>query len=598
MGTTVTILDVNGSIYDENNVTSYHIRDGNDEGKFDLNTSSGEIYINDTLDWETTTTYNIGVVATNIWYDGTTHDSEERILTINITNIIEHKPDVKVTEDENITIHENVDSDEIIAIVEPFSSATDDRSVKDGQDITKCEIVGGNDGNFTMDEVPVIVDGFPRCELKIAEDDGISPDTNDSYNITLDINITNNCTDTDNCTATKSIHIDTYPDIKTDKKLFTIGVNFTDANLTTLSDDDESDYIEALIYGTTTNKLQDYISTTTFNKFKFLAAADENDSTVNGVLVVDINNTLSGGTGSDSKIKATIQDALTLADDNLDFSIYDTNGDGNISKDELELIFLLPGDHITSDGTNILKYADSAEGLEDTNSINLDGVDIDFTNGASYAVAPANDGNATIGLIGKYLLNSFFGFKIQNTDYKYYYLDILGDGYHGADDGQVDGTMPVNISAYYLSQQGWIKPTPYHFIHDKSNIIFATSNMKASADYINNTFSVIKIPDKDDSNNYYLMENRNYNDNDNGSLSYYDNGIYYKDHKQFDGGLVIWKVTPTTINQVDISNSTDNIFRPTNSTGDLSNNSSFDFNDTGTIDSNNANQYTISIGNK
>jgi len=278
--------------------------------------------------------------------------------------------------------------------------------------------------------------------------------------------------------------------------------------------------------------------------------------------------------------------------------IYDTNGDGNISKDELELVFLLPGDHITSDGTNILKYADSAEGLADTNSINLDGVDIDFSNGASYAVAPANDGNATIGLIGKYLLNSFFGFHPQSTDYKYYYLDIMGDGYNGADDGQVDGNMPVNISAYYLSTQGWIKPTPYHFIHDKNNITFVTSNMKASADYEYNKFSVVKIPDKDDPDNYYLIENRNYNDNDNGSLSYYDNGIYNKDDKQFNGGLVIWKVTPTSIKQVDISNSSDNIFRPENSTGDLDN-SSFEFNvDTGTIDSDNDNEYTISIGEK
>jgi len=316
-GTIVTTLDVNGSIYDENNVTSYHIRSGNIDNNFDINTSSGEIDINDTLDWETTTTYNLGVVATNIWWDGSSHDSVEKTITIDITNIIEHKPDVKVTEDENITIHENIDSDEIIAIIEPSSSDINDRNATDGQRITKCEIVGGNDGNFTMAEDPVMVDGLPRCELKIAQDDGISPDTNDSYSISLDINISNDCTDTDNCTATKTINIKTYPDVIINKKLFTIGVNFTDENLTSLSDDDESDYIESLIYGDTTNKLQDYILTTTFNKFRFLAADDENDSTSNGVLVVDVNKTLSGGTGSDSKIRDTIQEALKLADDNL-----------------------------------------------------------------------------------------------------------------------------------------------------------------------------------------------------------------------------------------------------------------------------------------
>ncbi|MCK5294743.1 MAG: cadherin repeat domain-containing protein, partial [Arcobacteraceae bacterium] len=141
VGTIVNTVETNSDIYDENNVTRFSIKSGNDDNIFNINNTTGEIKIQNPLDWETTISYTLEVIASNIYFDSSEHNSSTMFFDIAITNIIEKVP--QITTLTSIDVHENIDADFTISVLETNSTQVDE------QTIDSFTIISGNDGNFS-----------------------------------------------------------------------------------------------------------------------------------------------------------------------------------------------------------------------------------------------------------------------------------------------------------------------------------------------------------------------------------------------------------------------------------------------------------------
>ncbi len=575
--TTIYQIEINGTIYDENNATSYYLVNNTDQ--FDINSSTGEITLKKLFDWESNTSYDLQFVASNIYWDGSEHNSSIESVHIDIKNIIEKPPAIILPS--TLKVHENISNNILLGVIKADSLASVDEN-----NITSITISNGNDGNFTLGNLQKSAySNLYYTELSTSDNTNLDYESNNSY--TLEINATNSYGST-----IQDLNISIIDDVDTDLPLVIIAMQFTDINITEEVADTKN---KVFLSGNTDHSINKYLINISKNKFQYIKASEtyEDVGTKNdGYIKVDIND--SHPKNDVDKLKEYIEDALTLADDDINISTYDTNNNGILDANELQILFIVAGGEITygDDNQSIKATVDK---FDSTDIITMD--DINLTVGAgNFAVAgeQQNDHFATIGLIAKQLLNTTFNFPFSSgDDIKYNYFDIMGEGYNGADANETNGSRPVYSSCYNTASQGWISQ---YKIYDKEiygldhNITFNSVNIQ------NGYYDCMRI-DTSDNNIYYLIENRNSNTDDNDI--FYDNGLYNLNGSTFNGGLVIWKIdtstTPPKINMVDVDNSSDNVFRPANSNNDISI-SDFNFVDPpNTIDSDEAKK-TYNIG--
>jgi hypothetical protein len=536
-------VELNASgLYDEKNVTSFSIVSGNAENKFDINNSTGDIYIKYSLDWETTKEYTLEYKATNTWYDGTLHDSATKTITIDVGNVAEKVPSIYVPA--SIDIHENIDDGHILTYLETNSTEADEQIVNN---ITFSATP--NDGNFDIQNNDY---NSTIKNLIVANGNTIDyEDTNTTY--TLEINATN-----DFGTKTYSTQVNIIDDVESDIPLLVIMVSFNDINFTAKVSE-----LKDLI----TEDLYDYFDRVSYKKFNFTEAretygddaGESGDVGVanDGIVAVKINENYPFDGG---QLKNRTKSALTKVstDGEVDFSIFDQpprgNNDGNISKEELQILVL-----IAEDDNKSLDDEDLGTYSFDSN-LTLNGVNVASVSDGTAVVIGEVDNNSTvtIGLIAKLLSEELFGFNVGNTDYKYEKLGLMGEGYQGAEENQTIGSMPVHPSIFNKMKQGWETPVLLRKgVYDQPPLKFY--NTHDLRDY--NTY---RIDNPSDVNEYYLIENRNYTtiveeENSNN----YDNG-FQELYEDFQGGLVIWKINTVNRPYVDYIkiNTTDHFFRP------------------------------------
>jgi M6 family metalloprotease-like protein len=117
--------------------------------------------------------------------------------------------------------------------------------------------------------------------------------------------------------------------------LVVIGVSFTDYTI-----QDSDDNWNQKIFGSDNGNLNHYFNEISYGEFTLLEA-DETYGTLNdGIVMVTLPYNHPGNTGMD---RTEIVDAIALADPFIDFSAYDINGNGAISRNELQIIYVIAG---------------------------------------------------------------------------------------------------------------------------------------------------------------------------------------------------------------------------------------------------------------
>ena len=571
-------VDINGTNFDSNKIDGFRIISG-DDNKFIIS-NSGLLELNSSLDWETKTKYTLNIDAYNMWpWDGNTtkHYSNPITFDININNIIEKSP--KIYAPSVINVHENTDGDTILVRLDINSTEVDEQS------INSFSIVDGNDGNFTLDSTPILDYGTNKYYgyLKLSglsnKRGNLKYDSSNQNFYDLNISATNEIN-----TSYYNIRVNVLDDVDTNLDLLVILLEYADINFSTSYPD-----IENLMFtngGGTDKYLLNYFSRVSKDKFTFQAARESFDTSPasNGIVKVTLSS--NHPTTSVTQLKQDILNSIKVADDNVSFSYFDKNSDGIITKEELQILYIVAGGERSygDENQSINAITDTYDSLDD--NLTLDGVTIktNFT-----AVGELiNNKPTTIGLIARFLSEKLFGFtKDGNDKYRYDYFDIMGEGFKGHEANETLGRTPVHPSIYNKMKQGWVVPK----VLDKNETIefFNTHD--------NVNFNAIKV-NTNDPKLYYLIENRN-QANGIGDNINYDDGLFGKNEAELKGGLVIWEVNENipSINIVQITNSIDpNIFNTSNATGDLVNDY-FEFNDRGTIEDD-TKKYIIGINKK
>ena len=138
IGNTIsTITTIGGTPIDINSVTGYEITSGNGDKVFSID-NTGAVKVAKALDWESITSYTLGITATNSF-----SSSVEVSLDISITNVVDEKP--VLASPSSITVEENTTSSVVI------STITTNGLTADQNRVMTYSIIDGNSANkFTI----------------------------------------------------------------------------------------------------------------------------------------------------------------------------------------------------------------------------------------------------------------------------------------------------------------------------------------------------------------------------------------------------------------------------------------------------------------
>jgi len=286
------------------------------------------------------------------------------------------------------------------------------------------------------------------------------------------------------------------------------------------------------IFGVSNHQVNHYFQEMSHGKFA-LIPANETSGTVNdGVIKVSLRINHPGDAGMNN---IDLADAINIADTFIDFSVYDTNANSNIEKNELQIMYIVGGGE-TSYGdsplSSIWAYSwGMSSAFPDSQSPPiLDGVKLmDFFADGTYSRfgEKHDDHFATIGIIAHELTHAIWSlpdlYDVDNSSAGIGYFGLMGGGSWGEKAGEEPGNTPTHMCAWSKLQQGWITP---------STVNVSTNNIQMNASHMTN-FNIVKVP-TDDPLEYFLVENR--------SASGYDAGLYVLDMATFFGGIAIWHI--------------------------------------------------------
>jgi M6 family metalloprotease-like protein len=299
--------------------------------------------------------------------------------------------------------------------------------------------------------------------------------------------------------------------------LLPVGVSFTDYTI-----QDNSFNWNAKIFGMNSGNLNHYFDEISYGNFALVESNETSGTHNDGIVMVTLPYNHPGNTGMD---RTEIADAIALADPFIDFSAYDANGNGVISRDELQIIFIIAGGG-TSAGdpvaSSVWAHAWSFGGVPAAPV--HDGTTLmQYVTDGSYARFGEMHGAhfATIGIIAHELGHALFElpdlYDIDGSSAGIGNFGLISGGSWGAKVTEEAGTTPVHMCAWSKMQQQWAKMV---------EINASTNNIEVNATHTTD-YSVIKVP-TDNPQEYFLIENR--------SPSGYDAGLYRLDYAVFDGG--------------------------------------------------------------
>jgi len=322
-------------------------------------------------------------------------------------------------------------------------------------------------------------------------------------------------TDTVKITATK------------EQPLLIIRIEFNDYQFR-----DGADVWADKIFGEGEQKLNDYFDEVSYGVFKFIPV-DETDGTADGIVTVHLDEDHPGNV--DDFIDRIVT-AAELSDEFVDYAAYDTDGNDELSRREIQVMFLVAGgESATGASPGIWAHSWCMYGGNADAPI-LDGVSVmDCYADGRYARfgekhfdADTGD-NASIGIIAHELGHSVFALPdLYDTDGSSEGIGnfgLMGAGSWGYKQGENPGVTPVHMT-------GWSKVYS-NFITPKT--IGTTSNLEVqattSADY-----ELLKI-DTNVTGEYFLIENR--------AAQGYELGLYSINRGSgdpYEGGLCIMHI--------------------------------------------------------
>jgi M6 family metalloprotease-like protein len=302
-------------------------------------------------------------------------------------------------------------------------------------------------------------------------------------------------------------------------------------------------YSEASFASFITNDITDYFDKASYGRVT-LSSADETFGSANNGVVGWVNvgypHPNTGGSIDDPNRQLT-RDAILAADAFVDFSSYDTNGDGYVDADELAVAVIAAGyenSYSSNYSPKVWGHRWSL-GWGAVDSPIVDGVRVaDSYNGGGYAQfgeihksSPSNDHQATMGIMVHELGHLIFGLPdLYDTDGSSEGVGafgVMGSGSWGrANTDTYSGETPVLPCAWSRYNRGWVAGTEY------SGATAIEAAGSSSADSINSTYKLpTRIPRE-----YFLVENRNPSGYDRGLERWLGSGF---------GGLAIWHIDET-----------------------------------------------------
>ena len=308
-----------------------------------------------------------------------------------------------------------------------------------------------------------------------------------------------------------------------------------------------------IIFGNSEAQLNHYMREISNNNFSY-KAVNETFSTQNDGLITVFLNKNHPDSGADASIHSDLAQALIIADDFIDYSQYDTNLDGALSRDEFIPMFIIAGNEDAYSGANSDNGVWAHQSCTNfSNAPTLDGVRLMSCNSNGvYAVfgerhndptIPNHD--ATIGIIAHELGHASFGlpdlYDTTNESAGIGYFGLMGAGIWGQKSFQdLPGTSPSHMCAWSKIES--------HFIQAEE--LSAVENSQISlTESASDNYNIIKVPIN--STEYFLLENRN--------KSGYDRGLFFLNEiGTFQGGLAIWHIDETVLAQKSSTNSVNN----------------------------------------
>jgi len=328
-----------------------------------------------------------------------------------------------------------------------------------------------------------------------------TPTTTGVHNLTLKV------TDNSGASATDTVAVNAISATRT-QKLLVVRVNFNDYSFTS-----SASVWANKIFGTTSGNLNHYYGEISNGTFQFAPAA-ESDGASDGIVTTTINSNHPGNddpANNDYHLWNTFKTALSQVDSKVNFSTFDTNSDGAISKDELQIIFLVAGGE-TSTGwaanSSVWGMMSCYQAPTTTAAPSLDGVTLmqcssngDFARFGEKQFS-SNPADATIGIIAHELGHATFSLPdLYDIDYNSAGIGnfgLMSGGSWGGTSGERPGATPVHMTAWSKIKAGFITPVTL------TNNTATTFSLKGNNQ---SGYKVYKI-DTSRSGEYFLVENR------------------------------------------------------------------------------------------
>jgi M6 family metalloprotease-like protein len=300
------------------------------------------------------------------------------------------------------------------------------------------------------------------------------------------------------------------------------------------------------IFGVSEGQLNHYWKETTYNKYQFKQVTESGGIANDGVITIN----LSGNhpnTGQNSWA-CHAKSAITAADPYIDFSNFDSNGDGKIQIEELQVIFLVAGGESASGINTPGGVWGMATGLVcgSENGVQLDGVKLLGTTstgqngysqfGERQGSSSSDTWDATIGIIAHEIGHAFFDIPdlyctstpcegIGN-------FGLMGAGSWGQKStAEKAGATPIHLSAWSKEKTKVCGP----------QTIGSGSNQSKTVNAAYSACSTYRI-DTSTSGEYFLLENRSKGGYDQGFYILNNGNTSYAVGSAYTGGLAIWHV--------------------------------------------------------
>jgi M6 family metalloprotease-like protein len=286
------------------------------------------------------------------------------------------------------------------------------------------------------------------------------------------------------------------------------------------------------IYGNLPGSVNHYYDDMSRGKFAFVPAAETQGTAGDGVVRVRLSVPHPNSKKDFALLQPYLKQALVLANPYVNFAAYDTNGDGEIQRDELNVLFVVAGYESSNNSGTPSMWA-HATGLSDPPI--LDGKKL--SRYAAIGEVQVHGGAAmpaTLGVIVHELGHTALSLPdLYKGPTPLGSFCVMAGGSWGRRDGEPSGSTPVAMSAWSRVKTGFITPTVIEPGAPQQAIALAqTAGTEFLGVEVEPTIYKIETSDPDQ---YFLIDNR--------QNAGYDEGLQASlNFATVSGGLGIYRI--------------------------------------------------------